>query len=65
MAGKTAPAFRNRWTNTNGEMRAYVRSKVIAERAAWDFMAAEGGRLELAATAESLIRFGIVADGRR
>jgi dihydroflavonol-4-reductase len=28
-------------------MSAYVRSKAIAERAAWDFMAAEGGALEL------------------
>jgi len=28
-------------------MSAYVRSKAIAERAAWDFMAAEGGELEL------------------
>jgi nucleoside-diphosphate-sugar epimerase len=35
------------WTNLNGEMSAYVRSKTIAERAAWDFLAAEGGALEL------------------
>jgi len=35
------------WTNIDGEMSAYVRSKAIAERAAWDFMAAEGGGLEL------------------
>lgn len=35
------------WTNLEGEMSAYVRSKAIAERAAWDFMAAEGGGLEL------------------
>jgi nucleoside-diphosphate-sugar epimerase len=28
-------------------MSAYVRSKAIAERAAWDFIAAEGGALEL------------------
>jgi dihydroflavonol-4-reductase len=35
------------WTNIAGEMSAYVRSKAIAERAAWDFMAAEGGTLEL------------------
>jgi len=35
------------WTNIHGEMSAYVRSKAIAERAAWDFMAAEGGALEL------------------
>ena len=31
------------WTNIDGEMSAYVRSKAIAERAAWDFMAVEGG----------------------
>ena len=35
------------WTNTDGEMSAYVRSKALAERAAWDFMAAEGKSLEL------------------
>ena len=35
------------WTNTDGEMSAYVRSKAIAERAAWDFMSAEGKSLEL------------------
>ena len=37
------------WTNIRGEMSAYVRSKAIAERAAWDFMGAEGGALELTA----------------
>ena len=35
------------WTNTDGEMSAYVRSKAIAERAAWDFMSAEGKSVEL------------------
>ena len=35
------------WTNIGGEMSAYVRSKAIAERAAWDFMASHGGTLEL------------------
>jgi dihydroflavonol-4-reductase len=35
------------WTNLAGEMSAYVKSKAIAERAAWDFVAAEGGALEL------------------
>ena len=34
------------WTNLDGEMSAYVKSKAIAERAAWDFMAAQGGELE-------------------
>ncbi|MGE0792247.1 MAG: SDR family oxidoreductase [Sandaracinaceae bacterium] len=38
------------WTDLEGpgEMSAYVRSKAIAERAAWDFIAREGGALELA-----------------
>ncbi len=35
------------WTNTEGEMTAYVKSKALAERAAWAFMANEGGALEL------------------
>jgi nucleoside-diphosphate-sugar epimerase len=36
------------WTNIQGgDMSAYVKSKALAERAAWDFMAAEGGALEL------------------
>ena len=41
------PFDENSWTNLEGEMSAYVKSKTIAERAAWDFMAAEGGVLEL------------------
>jgi nucleoside-diphosphate-sugar epimerase len=42
-----APFDETSWTNIRGEMSAYVRSKAISERAAWDFMAAEGGTLEL------------------
>jgi nucleoside-diphosphate-sugar epimerase len=45
---QTAPFDETSWTNLDGEMSAYVKSKAIAERAAWDFMAAEGGTLELA-----------------
>jgi dihydroflavonol-4-reductase len=37
------------WTNLAGEMSTYVRSKAITERAAWDFVAREGGELELSA----------------
>jgi nucleoside-diphosphate-sugar epimerase len=44
---QTAPFDETSWTNIHGEMSAYVRSKAIAERAAWDFMKAEGGALEL------------------
>src|SRR5499427_2414854 len=43
-----APFDETSWTNIHGgEMSAYVKSKAIAERAAWDFIAAEGGGLEL------------------
>jgi len=41
-----APFDETSWTNLNGDMSAYVKSKALAERAAWDFMAAEGGSLE-------------------
>jgi nucleoside-diphosphate-sugar epimerase len=44
---QTAPFDETSWTNLAGDMSAYVRSKAIAERAAWDFMQAEGGALEL------------------
>jgi dihydroflavonol-4-reductase len=36
------------WTNLEGrDVQPYIKSKVLAERAAWDFMAKEGGTLEL------------------
>lgn len=44
---QTAPFDETSWTDIKGDMSAYVRSKAIAERAVWDFMAAEGGALEL------------------
>ena len=46
---REAPFDETSWTNLDGEMSAYVRSKAIAERAAWDFIATEGRALELAA----------------
>jgi len=37
------------WTDPDGgDVSAYVKSKTLAERAAWDFIAREGGGLELA-----------------
>ena len=37
------------WTNTDGQgVTAYAKSKTLAERAAWNFVAREGGPLELA-----------------
>jgi nucleoside-diphosphate-sugar epimerase len=44
------------WTNLNGRgLSAYVKSKTIAERAAWDFIAKEGGALELSVVNPVLI----------
>lgn len=44
----SAPFTEQDWTDVNGgEMTAYTKSKTLAERAAWDFMAREGGALEL------------------
>lgn len=48
-----APYDETDWTNPDGDdVRAYVKSKTLAERAAWDFVAKEGvgpnGALELA-----------------
>lgn len=43
------PFTEHDWTQTDGEgVTAYAKSKTLAERAAWDFMAREGGDMELA-----------------
>jgi nucleoside-diphosphate-sugar epimerase len=45
---RTDPFDETYWTDANGaDATAYVKSKTIAERAAWDFIAREGGSLEL------------------
>ena len=44
---RTTPFDETSWTDIDGDMSAYVRSKAIAERAAWDFMSSDGGSLEL------------------
>lgn len=36
------------WTNPGAKVGAYTKSKTLAERAAWNFMALEGGELQLA-----------------
>jgi nucleoside-diphosphate-sugar epimerase len=47
-APQGAPFDETNWTNITGtDVSAYVKSKTIAERAAWDFIAREGGALEL------------------
>lgn len=42
------PFTEESWTDPTAKVSAYVKSKTLAERAAWDFIGAEGGRLELA-----------------
>ena len=45
---RSTPFNENDWTNVDGEgVSAYAKSKTLAERAAWDFIAREGGELEL------------------
>jgi nucleoside-diphosphate-sugar epimerase len=44
-----APFDETSWTDPSGsDVQPYVKSKTVAERAAWDFVAREGGALELA-----------------
>jgi nucleoside-diphosphate-sugar epimerase len=43
-----APFNETNWTDPNGDdVLPYIKSKTLAERAAWDFIANEGGGLEL------------------
>lgn len=44
----SGPFTEDDWTDPDGdEVTAYVKSKLLAERAAWDFVTREGGALEL------------------
>jgi dihydroflavonol-4-reductase len=44
----TRPFTESDWTDLSSpDANAYIRSKTIAEKAAWDFIKAEGGELEL------------------
>ena len=48
-AEQAAPFDETYWTDPNAQgATAYVKSKTLAERAAWNFMEKEGGSLELA-----------------
>lgn len=49
------------WTNLHGRIAAYPKSKTLAERAAWEFIAREGGSLELA-TVNPVVVFGPALD---
>jgi dihydroflavonol-4-reductase len=45
---QTAPFNESNWTDVAGaDVQPYAKSKTLAERAAWDFIAREGGALEL------------------
>ena len=44
---RQTPFDETSWTDLNSGVPPYVKSKTLAERAAWDFMAKEGGALEL------------------
>jgi len=47
-APQRQPFNETNWTDpAGGDVTAYVKSKTLAERAAWDFIAKEGGALEL------------------
>ncbi|MDR3494411.1 MAG: aldehyde reductase [Ancalomicrobiaceae bacterium] len=46
---RSAPFDETVWTDLTGDdVQPYIKSKALAERAAWDFIAADGGGLELA-----------------
>ena len=46
--GRTTPFDETSWTDSDGpDVQPYAKSKTLAERAAWDFVAREGGALEL------------------
>ena len=48
-AEQRAPFDETSWTDPDGgDVSAYVKSKTLAERAAWEFIAREGGGLQLA-----------------
>lgn len=45
---RTTPFDETNWTDVSGaDVQPYMKSKAIAERAAWDFITSEGGDLEL------------------
>lgn len=44
---QTKPFDETDWTDLTGDVAPYQKSKTLSERAAWDFIAREGGDLEL------------------
>lgn len=57
------PFDETNWTNPDGDdVRAYVKSKTLAERAAWDFIGREGGALELSVVNPVAVLGPVLAD---
>jgi nucleoside-diphosphate-sugar epimerase len=46
-APRDQPFSETDWTDPSGHLGAYVKSKTLAERAAWQFIARDGGALQL------------------
>ena len=45
---RNTPFDESDWTNVSGaDVQPYIKSKVVAERAAWDYIARDGGSLQL------------------
>jgi len=60
---QSAPFDETNWTDPEGDdVRAYVKSKTLAERAAWDFIAREGGALELSVVNPVAVLGPVLAD---
>ena len=49
------PFVETDWSDLGGDIAPYQKSKTLAERAAWDFIAREGGGLELAAVNPTMV----------
>lgn len=47
-ASRGRPFTEEDWSDLNGNIAPYQKSKTLAERAAWDFIAQQGGGMELA-----------------
>lgn len=51
------------WTNLEGrDVQPYIKSKAVAERAAWDFIEKEGNGLELATVNPALVAGPVMSD---
>jgi dihydroflavonol-4-reductase len=58
-APRDQPFSETDWTDPSGHLGAYVKSKTLAERAAWQFIARDGGALQLVAV-NPVVVFGPV-----